>query len=112
MSTCETMNDTDTAARSAPSCAGARSKAPNGCAPGFEAWPRPEERPQQSRSTATPQNSGRRAVEAIQETGASRSALIRNLPERVLSAPAFFGLILAGVLGGACVGALIVWWSL
>lgn len=40
------------------------------------------------------------------ETGASRSALIRNLPDRVVTAPAFLGLILAGIAAGFCFGAI------
>jgi hypothetical protein len=73
----------------------------------FAAWPTPGERPRPIASLLMPLRSGSSETEASPETGASRSALIRNLPERVVSAPAFLGLILAGMIAGACVGALI-----
>jgi hypothetical protein len=115
--TCETMTNTATAARSAPCCAGALSKAANGCAAGCSATPtiaaelwagwhtREEGRPL-IESQPMPPSSGPRAIAARPETGASRSALIRRPPERVVGAAAFLALIVAGMIAGACIGAV------
>lgn len=105
--TCETMDNTATDARSAPCCDGVSQRAQSGCANGFEAWPRPAERPQRTESTPTPPISGRRGTEAMPETGESRSALIRNLPERIVTATAFLGWIMAGIAAGFCLGAIL-----